>query len=360
METKKSVKPFAPEVRERAVRMVHEHREAHGAQCSAIQSIAAKIGCSGETLRNWVCQAERDHGARPGPTSEERERMRALERAVRALRQANEPKVHAQQRDPAQGRRMFCPGGARPPVEARSAFIDDHRAPSGVEPICRLLPIAPSTYHAHLARRGDPDRAPPRVRRDAELRPHIRRVWEENFHVYGVRKYGVRKVWRQLGREGFDVARCTVARLMRAMSLRGAVRGKTVKTTVQNPAVPCPLDRVRRQFHALAPNRLWVSDFTCVATWQGFVYAAFVIDACARRIAGRAGEPGVHRQLRARRPRSGHPPTPAHRGRRADRTLGPRLATSRHSAHRTPGRGRHRAFGRQRRRRPRQCPRPGP
>ena len=161
------------------------------------------------------------------------------------------------------------------------AFVDDHRASYGVEPICRLLPIAPSTYRAHATVRREPARASARARRDAELRPEIARVHAENFGVYGVRK-----VWRQLHREGVAVARCTVERLMRVMGLRGVVRGKTVKTTVQNPAAPCPLDRVNRQFHAPSPNQLWVSDFTYVATWSGFVYVAFVIDAYARRIVG--------------------------------------------------------------------------
>ena len=161
------------------------------------------------------------------------------------------------------------------------AFIDAHRDVHGVEPICRVLPIAPSTYHAHVARRADPATAPARVRRDAWLCGPIRRVWEENFRVYGVRK-----VWRQLGREGISVARCTVARLMRRMDLQGAVRGKTVKTTFGDHATPCPADRVNRQFQAPRPNALWLSDFTYVATWQGFVYVAFVIDAYARLIVG--------------------------------------------------------------------------
>ena len=161
------------------------------------------------------------------------------------------------------------------------AFIDAHRDVHGVEPICRVLPIAPSTYHAHVARRADPATAPARVRRDAWLCGPIRRVWEENFRVYGVRK-----VWRQLGREGISVARCTVARLMRRMELQGAVRSKTVKTTFGDHATPCPADRVNRQFQAPRPNALWLSDFTYVATWQGFVYVAFVIDAYARRIVG--------------------------------------------------------------------------
>jgi putative transposase len=161
------------------------------------------------------------------------------------------------------------------------AFIDAHRAVHGVEPICRVLPIAPSSYYARAARRADPDRLPPRVRRDARLLTEIRRVWEENFRVYGVRK-----VWRQLRRAGIAIARCTTARLMRQMEITGAVRGRTVKTTVSNPAVPCLRDKVNRQFRAPRPNMLWVSDFTYVATWQGFVYVAFVIDAFARRIVG--------------------------------------------------------------------------
>ena len=161
------------------------------------------------------------------------------------------------------------------------AFVDDHRGEYGVEPICRVLPIAPSTYRAHAARRADPLTTPPRVRRDAMLKAHFRRVWDENFQVYGVRK-----VWRQLGREGIAVARCTVARLMREMGLQGAVRGKTVRTTISDKAAPCPRDKVNREFRAPAPNRLWVSDFTYVATWTGFVYVAFVIDVFARRIVG--------------------------------------------------------------------------
>jgi transposase InsO family protein len=161
------------------------------------------------------------------------------------------------------------------------AFIDEHRAVYGVEPICRVLPIAPSTYYAHVAQRADPGKLPARARNDATLKVEIRRVFEANFRVYGVRK-----VWRQLGREGIVVARCTVARLMRIMGLQGAVRGKPVRTTISDKAAPCPLDRVNRQFRALRPNALWVSDFTYIATWAGFVYVAFVIDAFARRIVG--------------------------------------------------------------------------
>jgi len=161
------------------------------------------------------------------------------------------------------------------------AFIDDHREAYGVEPICKVLPIAPSTYHEHSARRRHPEAAPPRVQRDAVLRGEIRRVFDANFQVYGVRK-----VWRQLQRDGHGVARCTVARLMRDMGLQGAVRGKRVKTTFADKSADYPFDKVRRQFQAPRPNALWVSDFTYVATWAGFVYVAFVIDAFARRIVG--------------------------------------------------------------------------
>ena len=161
------------------------------------------------------------------------------------------------------------------------AFIDDHREVHGVEPICRVLPIAPSTYHAHVAKRANPENLSARARRDMALKPEIARVFAENFEVYGVRK-----VWRQLQRESFDVARCTVERLMRGMGLQGVIRGKPVRTTISDKAAPCPLDHVNRQFHAPRPNALWVSDFTYVSTWTGFVYVAFVIDVYARRIVG--------------------------------------------------------------------------
>ena len=160
-------------------------------------------------------------------------------------------------------------------------FIDDHRKAYGGEPICRVLPIAPSTYHERQAQRRDLARLSARARRDLELKPQIARVFAENFAVYGVRK-----VWRQMLREEISLARCTVERLMRQMGLRGVIRGKPVRTTISDKAAPCPRDHVNRQFHAPAPDRLWLSDFTYVATWAGFVYVAFVIDAYARRIVG--------------------------------------------------------------------------
>ena len=161
-------------------------------------------------------------------------------------------------------------------------FIDDHRAGYGVEPICRVLPIAPSTYYAQKAQQRDPSRCSVRAQRDAVLRREIQRVWDENLQVYGARK-----VWRQLLREEWTVARCTVERLMRAMGLQGAVRGRRFTvTTIPDEAADRPTDRVERDFTVTAPNLLWVADLTFVATWQGFVYVAFVIDAFARRIVG--------------------------------------------------------------------------
>jgi putative transposase len=162
------------------------------------------------------------------------------------------------------------------------AFIDEHRATYGVEPICAQLPIAPSAYYAWKAQVQDPTCRSARAQRDAELRPQIQRVWDENYRVYGAEK-----VWRQLVREKIVVARCTVERLMRAMGLRGAVRGRAFTvTTVRDDGTARPADLVQRTFTATRPNALWVADLTYVATWTGFVYVAFVIDVFARRIVG--------------------------------------------------------------------------
>ena len=221
------------------------------------------------------------------------------------------------------------------------AFIDAHRGDYGVEPICRVLPIAPSTYHDHAVKQRDPSRLPPRAQRDLALKPEILRVHAENFGVYGVRK-----VWRQMRREGFEIARCTVERLMRELGLQGVIRGKPVRTTVSDKAAPCPLDQVNRQFHAPAPNRLWVADFTYVATWAGFVYVAFVIDVYARYIVGWRVSRTAHCQLRPgcpgtgdsrtpakpRRPRPSQRSRPPSTCRSSTRSASPRPASSRRSA----------------------------
>ena len=161
------------------------------------------------------------------------------------------------------------------------AFIDAHRATYGVESICAQLPIAPATYYEAKARAADPQRVPARTKRDTVLIAAIDRVWRANRCVYGVKK-----VWKELGRQGTTVARCTVGRLMRGLGLRGVVRGRPVITTVPDAAAARPEDLVQRAFTATRPNALWVADFTYVATWRGFVYVAFVIDVFSRRIVG--------------------------------------------------------------------------
>ncbi|RTD84972.1 IS3 family transposase [Variovorax atrisoli] len=269
---KKSNK-FSPEVRERAVRMVQEHRGEYPSLWAAIESIAPKIGCVPQTLNEWVKRDEVDNGVREGVTTSEAQRMKELEREVKELRRVNEILKLASA--------FFGPGGARPPAEVLRDFIDKHRDTFGVEPICKVLQIAPSGYRRHAALLREPHKRCARAHRDDVLMPAIQRVWRANMQVYGADK-----VWRQLAREGTAVARCTVERLMRRLGLRGVMRGKVVKTTISDSRAPCPLDRVNRQFRAQRPNQLWVSDFTYVSTWQGWLYVAFVIDVFARRIVG--------------------------------------------------------------------------
>jgi putative transposase len=160
-------------------------------------------------------------------------------------------------------------------------FIRENRTQYGVAPICRTLEIAPSTFWEDEARRRDPDRLPARVKRDEDLKPEIDRVRRENRRVYGAPK-----VWKQLNRESIRVARCTVERLMRDLGLQGVVRGKKFRTTIPDEAAMRPPDLVERNFVATRPNELWVADLSYVATWSGFVYAAFVIDAFSRKIIG--------------------------------------------------------------------------
>lgn len=172
--------------------------------------------------------------------------MKELEREVKELPSG--------QRDTQAGERVFRPGGARPPTEVLRDFIDEHRATYGVEPICKVLQIAPSGYRGQAALVRDPSRCCARALRDEALVPRIEQVWNGNHHLYGADKF-----WRQLAREGTTVARCTVERLMKRSGLRGVVRGKVVRTTVSDSKAPCPLDRVNRQFRAERPNQLWVS-----------------------------------------------------------------------------------------------------
>ncbi|HCO6227636.1 TPA: IS3 family transposase, partial [Escherichia coli] len=264
---------FSPEVRQRAVRMVLESQDEYDSQWAAICSIAPKIGCTPETLRVWVRQHERDTGGGDGGlTSAERQRLKELERENRELRRSNDILRQASA--------YFCEGGVRPPLEKMMPLLDKLREQYGVGPVCSELHIAPSTYYHCQQQRHHPDKRSARAQHDDWLKREIQRVYDENHQVYGVRK-----VWRQLLREGIRVARCTVARLMAVMGLAGVLRGKKVRTTISRKAVAAG-DRVNRQFVAERPDQLWVADFTYVSTWRGFVYVAFIIDVFAGYIVG--------------------------------------------------------------------------
>ncbi|HBE3151326.1 TPA: IS3 family transposase [Escherichia coli] len=264
---------FSPEVRQRAIRMVLESQDEYDSQWAAICSIAPKIGCTPETLRVWVRQHERDTGGGDGGlTSAERQRLKELERENRELRRSNDILRQASA--------YFGEGGVRPPLEKMMPLLDKLREQYGVGPVCSELHIAPSTYYHCQQQRHHPDKRSARAQHDNWLKKEIQRVYDENHKVYGVRK-----VWRQLLREGIRVARCTVARLMAVMGLAGVLRGKKVRTTISRKAVAAG-DRVNRQFVAERPDQLWVADFTYVSTWQGFVYVAFIIDVFAGYIVG--------------------------------------------------------------------------
>ncbi|XJH13661.1 IS3 family transposase [Escherichia coli] len=264
---------FSPEVRQRAVRMVLESQGEYDSQWATICSIAPKIGCTPETLRVWVRQHERDTGGSDGGlTTAERQRLKELERENRELRRSNDILRQASA--------YFGEGGVRPPLEKMMPLLDKLREQYGVGPLCSELHIAPSTYYHCQQQRHHPDKRSARAQRDDWLKKEIQRVYDENHKVYGVRK-----VWRQLLREGIRVARCTVARLMAVMGLAGVLRGKKVRTTISRKAVAAG-DRVNRQFVAERPDQLWVADFTYVSTWRGFVYVAFIIDVFAGYIVG--------------------------------------------------------------------------
>ncbi|EFX0441410.1 IS3 family transposase [Shigella sonnei] len=264
---------FSPEVRQRAIRMVLESQGEYDSQWAAICSIAPKIGCTPETLRVWVRQHERDTGGGDGGlTTAERQRLKELERENRELRRSNDILRQASA--------YFAKAEFDRLWKKLMPLLDKLRKLYGVGPVCSELHIAPSTYYHCQQQRHHPDKRSARAQRDDWLKKEIQRVYDENHKVYGVRK-----VWRQLLREGIRVARCTVARLMAVMGLAGVLRGKKVRTTISRKAVAAG-DRVNRQFVAERPDQLWVADFTYVSTWQGFVYVAFIIDVFAGYIVG--------------------------------------------------------------------------
>ncbi|HAY4500949.1 TPA: IS3 family transposase, partial [Escherichia coli] len=256
-----------------AVRMVLESQDEYDSQWAAICSIAPKIGCTPETLRVWVRQHERDTGGGDGGlTSAERQRLKELERENRELRRSNDILRQASA--------YFAKAEFDRLWKKLMPLLDKLREQYGVGPVCSELHIAPSTYYHCQQQRHHPDKRSARAQHDDWLKREIQRVYDENHQVYGVRK-----VWRQLLREGIRVARCTVARLMAVMGLAGVLRGKKVRTTISRKAVAAG-DRVNRQFVAERPDQLWVADFTYVSTWRGFVYVAFIIDVFAGYIVG--------------------------------------------------------------------------
>ncbi|EHI0043349.1 IS3 family transposase [Escherichia coli] len=264
---------FSPEVRQRAARMVLESQGEYDSQWATICSIAPKIGCTPETLRVWVRQHERDTGSGDGGlTTAERQRLKELERENRELRRSNDILRQASA--------YFAKAEFDRLWKKLMPLLDKLREQYGVGPVCSELHVAPSTYYHCQQQRHHPEKRSARAQRDDWLKKEIPRVYDENHQVYGVRK-----VWRQLLREGIRVARCTVARLMAVMGLAGVLRGKKVRTTISRKAIAAG-DRVNRQFVAERPDQLWVADFTYVSTWQGFVYVAFIIDVFAGYIVG--------------------------------------------------------------------------
>ncbi|EFJ0518262.1 IS3 family transposase, partial [Escherichia coli] len=252
---------------------VLESQSEYDSQWATICSIAPKIGCTPETLRVWVRQHERDTGGGDGGlTTAERQRLKELERENRELRRSNDILRQASA--------YFAKAEFDRLWKKLMPLLDKLREQYGVGPLCSELHIAPSTYYHCQQQRHHPDKRSARAQRDDWLKKEIQRVYDENHKVYGVRK-----VWRQLLREGIRVARCTVARLMAVMGLAGVLRGKKVRTTISRKAVAAG-DRVNRQFVAERPDQLWVADFTYVSTWRGFVYVAFIIDVFAGYIVG--------------------------------------------------------------------------
>ncbi|WP_235020254.1 IS3 family transposase [Ruania rhizosphaerae] len=264
---------YSEEEKAAAVRMVRTLRAELGTSQGTVKRVADQLGYGAESVRTWVKQADIDEGQAPGVSSQESERMKALEQENRELRRTNEILRRAA---------SFFGGGARPPLEEIVAFVEANKDDVvagrrlGVEPICKVLQMAPSTYYA--ARNRPPSA---RALQDADLGPALRQLWEENYRVYGARK-----LWKAARRAGYDVGRDQVARLMRVEGIAGVVRTKRVRTTRPDPVAPRHPDLVKRDFTASAPNQLWVTDLTFVPTWAGVAYVCFIIDAFSRMIVG--------------------------------------------------------------------------
>ncbi|WP_155726939.1 IS3 family transposase [Mycobacterium avium] len=269
---KPTTRRYSAEEKAAAVRMVRTLRAELGTEQGTVQRVARQLGYGVESVRTWVRQVDIDEGLAPGVTTSESKKVKELEQEIRELKRANEILKRAAK---------FLRGGARPPTQEIVDFIDDNRGEFGVEPICTVLrsaglQVALSTYYDTKARVPSA-----RALRDAVLGPALCQLWKDNYCVYGARK-----LWKTARREGHDVGRDQVARLMRAAGIEGVRRGKRVRTTKPDPAAARHPDLVHRNFTATAPNQLWVTDLTFVPTWAGVAYVCFIIDAHSRMIVG--------------------------------------------------------------------------
>ncbi|MDD2947188.1 MAG: IS3 family transposase [Acinetobacter sp.] len=263
---------YTPEIRERAVQLLIESEKDYPSNWAAITAIAPKIGCTPETLRVWYQKyLDKQNPVKVQQLSDQ-ERIKQLERENKELQRANEILRKAAG--------FFRPGGARPPTQIMVDFIHNNKELYGVEAICRILPIAPSTYYRTLDLCENPEHRAKRDLHDLHHAEEIKRIWKESSG-----RYGVRKVWQKLKREGYIIARCTV-RLMKKLGIQGVWRGKNKQTTRSRDDQKRADDLVKRNFTADHPDQLWVSDFTYIQTNSGWVYTAFIIDVFSRAIVG--------------------------------------------------------------------------
>ncbi|RVT29946.1 IS3 family transposase [Acinetobacter indicus] len=264
---------YTPEIRERAVQLLIESEKDYPSTWAAITAIAPKIGCTPETLRVWYLKHMDQLNPAKVQQISDQEKMKQMEREIKELKRANEILRKAAG--------FFRPGGARPPTQIMVDFILNNKDRYGVEAICRILPIATSTYYRTLDLTVNPEHRAKRDLHDLQHAEEIKRIWKESSG-----RYGVRKVWQQLKREGYVIARCTVARLMQKLGIQGVWRGKNKQTTRNRDDQKRADDLVKRNFNADHPNQLWVGDFTYIQTHSGWVYTAFVIDVFSRAIVG--------------------------------------------------------------------------
>ncbi|WP_372388008.1 IS3-like element ISAba19 family transposase [Acinetobacter baumannii] len=264
---------YTPEIRERAVQLLIESEKDYPSTWAAITAIAPKIGCTPETLRVWYLKHLDQLNPAKVQQISDQEKMKQMEREIKELKRANEI---LRKSSP-----FFRPGGARPPTQIMVDFIHNNKDRYGVEAICRILPIAPSTYYRTLDLTDNPEHRAKRDLHDEYHAEQIKRIWKESSG-----RYGVRKVWQKLKREGYVIARCTVARLMQKLGIQGVWRGKNKQTTRNRDDQKRADDLVKRNFNADHPNQLWVGDFTYIQTHSGWVYTAFVIDVFSRAIVG--------------------------------------------------------------------------